>query len=84
MKLKTENRQKSTPEKQIRQAEEELKKMEEKLNLCYCEMGKAILETAETEGKKVNELVDRIVAAKRKLVDLEQKNTADEKESTST
>ena len=54
----------------ISRTEQELSNMEEELQEYYCEAGKAILETAETEGRKINDLVDRIIDTKKKLLEL--------------
>lgn len=61
---------KSHTQEEISKMEKELSKME--LNLCdsYCEVGKAVLETAEQESRKINNLVDEIVEMQQKLVAL--------------
>lgn len=50
--------------------EREIEDMEKTLYESYCDVGKAVLETAETEGRKINDLVDRIIEKKRRLVDM--------------
>lgn len=65
--------QKKTPpasSEQIDQMEQLLCSMEDELQECYCEIGKAILETAETEGKKINSLVDHIIDIRKRLSEL--------------
>ena len=57
---------------EIGRMEQELSRMEMNLYDSYCEVGKAILETAETEGRKINDLVDQIVDARRRLVDAKE------------
>lgn len=65
------NRERNTSrEVEIAEAERELEKMEAALCSYYCDVGKAVLEAAELEGRKANRLVDRIIATRRKLVEL--------------
>ncbi|MDL2232821.1 hypothetical protein LJC63_04480 [Ruminococcaceae bacterium OttesenSCG-928-L11] len=50
-------------------------RLEQELMDAYCELGKKLLEMAEMEGKKVNDLVDKLIAVQRKLDILEHKQT---------
>lgn len=52
---------------EITQTEQELSRLEAALYDCYCEAGRAILEVAEAEGRKVNALVDSIVDTRKRL-----------------
>lgn len=54
---------------EINQMEQELVRMEIELNNFYCEAGKTILEKAEREERKINDLVEHIIETRRKLVD---------------
>jgi len=45
----------------------ELSRMEAALYDSYCEIGKVLLETAETEGRRINKLVDEIIETKMRL-----------------
>lgn len=67
-KLEVEKLEKSkTAKDDISRMELELSRMESALYESYCEVGKTILETAETEGRRINEMVDRIIETKKKL-----------------
>ncbi len=59
---------------EINRMEQELIRMEMELNDYYCEAGKTILEKAEQEERKINNLVECIIETRRKLV-----NAKDEK-----
>lgn len=50
-----------------------VEKIETELNNIYCEIGKATLEIAEVEGKKVNRLVDEIISIKQELKNIQEK-----------
>lgn len=52
---------------EVREMEKDLSKMEQELFGQYCEIGKGILEKAEMENKKVNFLVDQIIATRQRL-----------------
>lgn len=64
---KTENRDRS-----IAQMEQQLAEMEKTLDQYYYEAGKSIIELAESESRKVNTLVDDIIATRQELVKLQQ------------
>lgn len=55
------------PGEEIQRAEQEIRRMEDDLLEAYCEVGKAILETAERENQKTNGFVDEIIAARKRL-----------------
>lgn len=52
---------------EIRQTEEELIKLELELQAHYCQMGKSILELADTEQKAIGRLVDEIIKCRKRL-----------------
>lgn len=57
---------------EIRQIEQELSKMEYELYEQYYEVGKGLLEKAEQENRKINDLVDKIIATRRKIAKAKQ------------
>lgn len=46
---------------------QELEQLETSLAETYCEAGKALMEVAEIEGRKINRIVDQIVTLRRML-----------------
>ena len=58
---------KESPDKGVARLEQKLDKMELELQLRYCEMGKNLLELADTEQRAIDRLLERIVAARRQL-----------------
>jgi hypothetical protein len=53
---------------EIKQMEQDLIRMEMELNDFYCEAGRIILEKAEQQERKINNLVDCIIETRRKLM----------------
>ena len=53
----------------IHRLEREIGRLEHALQESYSYAGKVILETAETEGRKINSLVDRIIEMRKQLVE---------------
>lgn len=53
---------------EIYKIEQELVRMEMELNEFYCEAGKTILEKAEQQERKINNMVERIIETRRKLL----------------
>lgn len=51
-------------------AEKQLHRMERALYEAYCDLGKMVLEMAETEGERTNRLVDQIIEKRRQLMAL--------------
>lgn len=51
--------------------EREISRMESDLESLYCEIGKSVLELLEREGGRANRLVDQIVEARTRLVELQ-------------
>ncbi|MFV0399116.1 MAG: hypothetical protein ACK5LX_00675 [Oscillospiraceae bacterium] len=60
----------SNPQREIDRMEQEIGRLEHTLRESYSDAGKMILEAAETESRKINELVDRIVEMRRQLLEL--------------
>lgn len=57
---------------ELTEAERELEKLEATLYDYYCDVGKAVLENAEAESRKINDLVDQIIEKRKKLVVMRQ------------
>lgn len=55
------------PEKGTSRLEEKLDKMELELQARYCEMGKNLLELADTEQRAIDRLLERIIQTRRQL-----------------
>lgn len=59
-------------QEEIKRMEQELSKMEYDLYEQYYEVGKSILEKAEQENKRINDLVEQIIETRRKLSEAKQ------------
>lgn len=70
IRVDTRNSRPAASQDLVGRTEQELHALEDELYAKYCEVGKAVLETAEMEGEKINNLVDRIVETKKRLLEL--------------
>lgn len=68
-----------SPDKKQEEAstEKQLRQMEWELYESYRDLGKRVLEMAETEGERTNHLVDQIIETKRHLLSLRGENQCD-------